>query len=485
MDSEALIQNAIAARNAGLGGEWIARLQSGIELDSANPRLWHTLGTLFRAELDSERAIATFEKAVQFDPASLVSRHALARTTLESGQPAVALYDAALALDPGNQALVLGKASALAALGEADQSIALLDSYLKSSPNDLDTHRQLVETRVARGEGPAAFRTLDAAIDTSPNDIGLLTLKLDLLHAGEDFERLLQFADELERRLGPGPGLATYQAIAASETGRTERADRHFSSLQPVNAPALASHLMRHLVRNVRIDEAIALGTSVIGQDGDQHVWPWLGLAWQMVDDPRADWLFGQPGLIETYDVLDSDELQQLGSTLRSIHTAREGFLGQSVRGGTQTDGPLLARSEPEIQALRLKLIDTVGSHIDALPIVPGHPVLQRKPDKVRIIGSWSVLLRAGSGYHTNHVHPNGLFSSALYIDLPETLGPSSEEGMLVLGEPPKELGLEQQPFRKILPRRGRLALFPSILFHGTTPFTEGERLSVAFDIAP
>jgi hypothetical protein len=30
----------------------------------------------------------------------------------------------------------------------------------------------------------------------------------------------------------------------------------------------------------------------------------------------------------------------------------------------------------------------------------------------------------------------------------------------------------------------GRMALFPSYLFHGTRPFSEGERLTVAFDVA-
>jgi Putative 2OG-Fe(II) oxygenase len=31
---------------------------------------------------------------------------------------------------------------------------------------------------------------------------------------------------------------------------------------------------------------------------------------------------------------------------------------------------------------------------------------------------------------------------------------------------------------------RGRLVLFPSTNWHGTLPFDEGERLSIAFDVA-
>jgi len=30
-----------------------------------------------------------------------------------------------------------------------------------------------------------------------------------------------------------------------------------------------------------------------------------------------------------------------------------------------------------------------------------------------------------------------------------------------------------------------RLALFPSVFWHGTRPFDDGERLTVAFDVVP
>ena len=38
---------------------------------------------------------------------------------------------------------------------------------------------------------------------------------------------------------------------------------------------------------------------------------------------------------------------------------------------------------------------------------------------------------------------------------------------------------------RYVEPRPGRLVLFPSWMWHGTVPFGAGERLTVAFDVAP
>ena len=89
----------------------------------------------------------------------------------------------------------------------------------------------------------------------------------------------------------------------------------------------------------------------------------------------------------------------------------------------------------------------------------------------------------AGEGSHANHVHPMGWFSSALYVSLPER--GEGDAGWLTLGEPQKALGLDLPPMRKIEPRPGRLVLFPSTMWHGTIPFAAGERLTVAFDVAP
>ena len=44
---------------------------------------------------------------------------------------------------------------------------------------------------------------------------------------------------------------------------------------------------------------------------------------------------------------------------------------------------------------------------------------------------------------------------------------------------------MAREPCRKIEPKPGHLVLFPSWMWHGTVPFTQGERLTVAFDVRP
>jgi hypothetical protein len=98
---------------------------------------------------------------------------------------------------------------------------------------------------------------------------------------------------------------------------------------------------------------------------------------------------------------------------------------------------------------------------------------------------SWSVRF-TDSGYHAAHFHPNGILSSACYIEVPAAVAGSDEKsGWLEIGRPPPELQVDLPPLATIEPKRGRLVLFPSFLFHGTRPFSGGERMSVAFDLVP
>jgi uncharacterized protein (TIGR02466 family) len=131
--------------------------------------------------------------------------------------------------------------------------------------------------------------------------------------------------------------------------------------------------------------------------------------------------------------------------------------------------------------------VRAVEKHVAQLPPAdPRHPLLgPRRDRRIRFAGSWSVRLR-DSGFHTSHVHPQGWISSALYVALPEEKPDGDlHAGWLQLGAPPADLRTGLEPLRLIKPEPGKLVLFPSWMWHGTVPFRAGERLTVAFDVAP
>jgi hypothetical protein len=224
----------------------------------------------------------------------------------------------------------------------------------------------------------------------------------------------------------------------------------------------------------------------MLGRPNANALWPYLSLAWRMMGDPRAAWLESDPRLVGVYDIgLPPPQLAALADHLRALHISTSAPLDQSVRGGTQTDGNLLLRIEPPIRDLKARLLAIVERHVAQLPPPEaGHPTLPAARAPLRIAGSWSVRL-ADAGFHTDHVHPQGWFSSALYLAVPETLGAGDDghAGWLSLGEA-RDLVPELAPLRLVEPKPGRLVLFPSTMWHGTRPYPAGERLTVAFDIA-
>jgi len=205
-------------------------------------------------------------------------------------------------------------------------------------------------------------------------------------------------------------------------------------------------------------------------------------LLWRTMGNPRAAWLHEQPGLVTTQDLeLSQSQIDAVAHRLRILHRTRSHPIGQSLRGGTQTRGRLFERDEPEIRLLRNAVLPAAEAHWACLPAAdPDHPLLRHKEARPVFGGSWSVRLTDG-GFHVSHVHPAGVLSSACYLVVPKAEMP--EEGWLEIGRAPEELGLALEPLLKVEPAPGKMALFPSTLFHGTRPFCKGERLTVAFDV--
>src|SRR5436190_12254604 len=97
--------------------------------------------------------------------------------------------------------------------------------------------------------------------------------------------------------------------------------------------------------------------------------WPYAYVVWRLAGDPRWEWLDCGGKLVTSVDLADRlPSLARIVDRLRSLHVAKAEYLDQSVRGGTQTDGPLLSRIDPEIRELRRAIVDAVGLYLSGLP---------------------------------------------------------------------------------------------------------------------
>jgi tetratricopeptide (TPR) repeat protein len=482
-DANAVFVAGAKAVKSGLEAEALPLLKQAAERHPRDPRIWQVLGLAHRKLEDLAPAVAAFEKAVALAPGDPLIVHSLARCTMDAGLESVALFDRALALAPNDGAVLLGRAAAQLAAGRIEDSIAGLAGQLAQHPGWLPGHASICRLRWLAGGSEDFTASFEAAVAAAPREVALWREWADtLMHAGQYDAALAVIAGG---RAAAGPHLAfnAAETVAVAEKGEIDAADALFAALGPIAHVTMAARFLRHQLRAGRPAEAAKFAERWLADPQADLVWPYLAAAWRLTGDPRWQWLEGDERLVGVYDIGDAiPSLDGLAATLRSLHQSLHQPLEQSVRGGTQTDGPFFSRIEPEIRALRAAIVAAVERHIAQLPPPQaGHPSLAPKRTPVRFAGSWSVRL-AGAGFHANHIHPAGWISSAFYVALPAM--DRGHEGWLKLGEPQAELGLDLAPFRHIEPKPGRLVLFPSTMWHGTEPFTAGERLTVAFDVA-
>jgi tetratricopeptide (TPR) repeat protein len=484
-DQDALADLAEAALLEGEEEQAIPLLARSLK---RNPeaRLFQWKGLLERSIDEHQEALNSFDHAARLDPANARIAHGRARVALEAGVPAEALFEQALRLAPSDGSPFLGLVAARLVAGHGERAEAELDRVLDRSPLWVEGHMQLAQLRSMLGKRELARSSLDRELQRDPSRTLLWRAAFDLEVKSDNFDALDAAIERAKTADVADPETLPYRAIAAAELKRTAEADRLFAENDAASGPVLAIWKVRHLLRSGRTQQTLPIIDGELVGPAAAHMWPYAALAWRLLGDPRWNWLFSCGELIRSFDL--SDDLPPLGrlaEVLRSIHSAKGEYLDQSVRGGTQTDGPLFCRVEPEIRALRSAIVDAVERYVAELaaPDV-GHPLLsQRRDRRVRFAGSWSVWLRE-KGFHTSHVHPQGWLSSALYVDLPPKSGDEPNAGWLQLGQPKPELNLQLDPLQLVEPEPGRLVLFPSWMWHGTLPFPAGERLTVAFDVS-
>jgi hypothetical protein len=367
--------------------------------------------------------------------------------------------------------------------GEGDRARADLLALMARHPGWVKGYSPLAQLRWQLGDTANFTQDFESALDRDPKSEGLWIAYFEALMRAHRHSVILAALDRARTALGARPIFDRFEAVAAGEAGDALRADTGYAKLPMAGDTALQLAYLRHLLRARRFEDAARLGEEIVAKPDGRDAWSYRGTAWRLLNDPRWRWLEAQAGLVATADV-DID-LDALAALLRRLHVAQHAPFGQTIRHGTQTYGQLLDRTEPEIVNLRAVLEACIGRFVQHLPPPDAkHPLLGPPRGELGFTGSWSVRL-TGAGYHTHHTHPEGWISSAFYVVLPESMGSDEKNpaGWLALGQPPTELGLGLPPLRLIRPRPGRLALFPSTMWHGTLPFAAGERLTVAFDV--
>lgn len=463
-------------------------LQALAEQYPDSARIQLNIGLIARKLGLLDESAAAAARTLELAPANFVAMRLEAQLAMDRGRPAVELFRKARRVDPADKTAIAGEAAAFLAEGDTGSASKLLLETLADEPGWNEGLRLLAQIRWQSGEGEDFTRGYRDALAREPRNHSLWCDYAIATARALGHDKALPIFAEARRVAGDDPYLDNLEANSLCELGEMERAGQLYESLIEVDHPSYRLPLVRYYLKVRNFEAARDYGLALVEQGQGPDAWPYVSIAWRMLEDPRWLWLEGDRDLPGTFDLEALvPELPALAARLRELHRWQTHPFDQSLRGGTQTDGILFGRDDPEIRSMVGHIRRAVGEYIGALPPADAeHPVLSQRRGDFRFTGSWSVRL-TGSGFHVNHVHNQGWISSALYVALPDNVGDGeqSHDGWLALGEPPAEFGLDLAPLELVRPVPGRLALFPSIMWHGTRPFGAGERMTVAFDVAP
>lgn len=467
--------------------QYIEAAEIFADLTLRNPniaRLWRAYGALLLDQHQFADAKAAFDKALAIIPDHPKAVAGRAKAALEMGEKgALDMMRTARIKLPDDPDLLINYSHALVA--ERDPSAGdELERAVKRRPEWIEGQKALSAVYWELGREQDYTAIFEKSLAEHPDNDALRLALCNVYTSSDDYRSAYRVASG-RTPASQNIALLTQHATFASQIGEKEEASRLF---EQIPAQDLSGQLQKakHMLRCDQPDAAAQLLEPLYKNHPDNiSIWSFCDISWRMTGDERHHWLHGQPNLYAPRELeMDAGKIAEIAEFLRALHGAGHEPLGQSLRDGTQTKGYLLEKPEPLIAELKQAIIQAVAAHWAGLPPEDAaHPLLKHRNTRPILKGSWSVRL-TDHGFHVQHIHPEGLLSSACYLHLPaECEDKDTKPGWLELGRAAPDLNFDLDPIAQIQPAIGRIILFPSTLFHGTRPFNAGERITVAFDV--
>lgn len=496
--AEAHYNRALLLHQAGRQAEALQAIERVLSLGAQPSPSVLQLKALVQTELrELAPALSTVDQALQLAPdrAALHHNRATVLQQLHRHQESLAAHRQAQALGLDLADAHYNHGNTLQSLGQLNEAAAAYRRALQREP----AHRLALydlarlRWRQADPEFDAELRAAATAQPTSPLAPGL---RAQLLMSAERFADAAESYREALARQPDAAGFRSGLARCLARVGEMEQAlQEHERAVQLAPRDATVRACQAAALLEARQPERAAQAVQVARElaPDDQYVLALQGLVWRVLGDPREAWLNDIDRFVRAVDLEPppgfasmADFNAALVAELGALHKDAAAPVDQTLRRGTQTLGDIFEQGHPMVDLLKQRIAQAVEAHIRSLPVDAAHPFLKRRQGTWRFTDSWSSRL-ARDGFHTNHVHPHGWLSSAYYVQVPAAAEDTERrEGWLQFGEPDFDAGLVQPVRHRVQPRPGRLALFPSFMWHGTSPFRDDDpRTTIAFDVIP
>ena len=498
-------QYAEAWRNQGLAYLRLDRsddastcFQRCLEINPDDAEAWLSMGALHQRQDDLDAAISCYEKALAVQPDYAEAHHniGVCLRLQQRSSEALEHYKTARSLGLDRAELYHNLGNALVDTLDPNGAIDAYRAALEQNPTDLYSHLNLNGLLWQQDLLEDYLKSYKDALDKHPAAVELRVAYATALMQQEEFEAAERLLTRGVRHSPESSELQSLLAYSQEGQGRWKDALKVHAAAVKMSGSIPNHHISyaRALLACQRPDEALQQAQlGAVQMPFNQRALAYLGLCWRMLGDERDQILNDYEGLVSVYDVPISTQFanaeefnDRLTDVLGPLHIGKRPPAEQTLRGGSQTNGNLFDRAEPEIDDLVEGFRQCIREYIDQFPQDIEHPLFSRRSEKFDFTASWSVRL-ARCGYHTMHTHPLGWISSAYYVQVPpEIVDSDAQGGGLKFGEPDIDLGDKGTARRTIQPSIGRLVLFPSYMWHGTVPFESDEpRMTVAFDVVP
>jgi len=468
-----------------------------LEGDRSSPDAWALLGFVLGSQDRLSEAENAYRQALTLAPGNPAVQRRLGTLLArqERVEEALVTLDRARALGARGFELEFTRGRVLTQLGRLEEAERAFAAATNARPRNAEAQLDLARVRQALGEADFT-RSLAAVVREAPQDVRLQEVLTGLLlraSRGDVAEQLLR--EQLRVASAPVPYLRFMLSQVLREAQRLPEAETE--ALEAAAAlpddPPVVENLVSILLSRGRPEEALAFVRP-------QRARSPLAQSW-IAHEATAARLLGQPAYRELYDYQRFVRVYELQppapfSSMAQLNAALEQALMRrqrphlqplraSLRNGQQTIRNLVTDPEPAIRALMRAFEEPLRAYLAALGTAPDHPLSARNNGAAQLKNSWSARLNRG-GFHVNHFHDSGWISSAYYVQVPEEAGDEGlKSGWLKLGEPrypTPEAGVGCY----VQPRPGQLVLFPSYMWHGTTPIHGPQpRTSLSFDALP